>query len=146
MLEMTFGLVFLVIIILILFEMAMLFYSYIALLNASREGAVYASLYPDIAMAENDPNPPPPDPLHYAQYESIVATEAQAAGLNTDPTVFEIERPRIHDGMENPLDPVWVQVTYQVINPTQGIVLPLLGRMGLLRGAWMTARTEMPIR
>jgi hypothetical protein len=37
-------------------------------------------------------------------------------------------------------------VRYQVINPTQGIVLPLLGRMGLFQGAWMTARTEMPIR
>ena len=35
MLEMTVGLVFLVLIVLILFEMAVLFYSYIALLNAS---------------------------------------------------------------------------------------------------------------
>jgi hypothetical protein len=136
MLEMTFGVIFLVLIILILFEMALLFYSYIALLNASREGAVYASLYPDIADT-TDP--------HYSQYESIVAAEAQAAGLNTDPAVFEVFLPETPQGID-PLDPVIVKVSYQIINPTQGIVLPMLGRMGLFQSAWMTARTEMPIR
>jgi hypothetical protein len=136
MLEMTFGLVFLVIIILILFEMALLFYSYIALLNASREGAVYASLFPDIRDTGNP---------HFSQYESIVTAEAQAAGLNTDPAVFEVFLPETPQGID-PLDPVIVKVSYQIINPTQGVVLPLLGRMGLFQGAWMTARTEMPIR
>jgi hypothetical protein len=136
MLEMTFGLVFLVVIVLVLFEMALLFYSYIALLNASREGAVYASLYPGITNT-TDP--------HYAQYESIVTAEAQAAGLNTNPAVFEVFLPETPQGLD-PLDPVIVKVSYQVINPTQGIILPLLGRMGLFQGAWMTARTEMPIR
>ena len=136
MLEMTFGLVFLVVIVLILFEMALLFYSYIALLNASREGAVYASLFPDIVDTA--------DP-HYSQYESIVVAEAQAAGLNTEPAVFEVFLPETPKGLD-PLDPVIVKVSYQVINPTQGIVLPMLGRMGLFQGAWMTARTEMPIR
>lgn len=136
MLEMTFGVIFLVIIVLILFEMALLFYSYIALLNASREGAVYASLFPDIVDTA--------DPL-YAQYESIVTAEAQAAGLNTDPAVFEVFLPETPEGID-PLDPVIVKVSYQIINPTQGIVLPMLGRMGLFQGAWMTARTEMPIR
>jgi hypothetical protein len=136
MLEMTLGLVFLVLIVLILFEMALLFYSYIALLNASREGAVYASLFPNIVDTA--------DP-HYSQYESIVIAEAQAAGLNTEDTVFEVFLPETPEGLD-PLDPVIVKVSYQVINPTQGIFLPLLGRMGLFQGAWMTARTEMPIR
>lgn len=136
MLEMTFGLVFLVIIVLILFEMALLFYSYIAILNASREGAVYASLYPDIADTTNP---------HYSEYEAIVTAEAQAAGLNTEPSVFEVFLPETPQGTD-PLDPVIVKVSYQVINPTQGIILPFLGRMGLFQGAWMTARTEMPIR
>ena len=49
MLEMTVGLVFLVLIVLVLFEMAVLFYSYIALLNASREGAVYAATHPTMS-------------------------------------------------------------------------------------------------
>lgn len=136
MLEMTFGLVFLVIIVLILFEMALLFYSYIALLNASREGAVYASLFPDI-VDTGDP--------HYSEYASIVTAEANAAGLNTDPAVFQLFLPETPEGID-PLNPVIVKVSYKIINPTQGVILPLLGRMGLFRGAWMTARTEMPIR
>ena len=136
MLEMTFGMVFLVIIILVLFEMALLFYSYIALLNASREGAVYASIFPDIVDTA--------DP-HYSEYKSIVTAEAQAAGLNIDSSVFEVFLPETPEGID-PLDPVIVKVSYQIINPTPGIVLPMLGRMGLFRGAWMTARTEMPIR
>ncbi len=136
MLEMTFGLVFLVILVLVLFEMALLFYSYIALLNASREGAVYASLYPGLSDVQ--------DP-HYPQYEEIVTTEAWAAGLNTDPSFFQVFPPELPRG-EKPLDPIVVKVSYQVINPTQGIVLPFLGRMGLFQRAWMTARTEMPIR
>ena len=69
MLEMTVGTVFLLIVVLILFEMGMLFYSYIAVLNASREGAVYASIYPTIQ--EGDPR--------YDRYASIVRAEAEAA-------------------------------------------------------------------
>lgn len=133
MLEMTVGLVFLVLIILILFEMAMLFYSYIAVLNASREGAVFASIYPEMTDGQ------------YQSYESITATEAQAAGLNTDPEFFVVDPPETPNGPEA-LNPVIVRVHYQLINPTQGIFLPFLGRMGLFQSAWMTGRTEMPIR
>jgi hypothetical protein len=135
MLEMTVGLVFLVIIVLVLFEMAVLFYSYIALLNASREGAVYAATHPTIV---------PGDP-EYETYELVTTAEAVAAGLRTDDEFFEIHEPDISEGIE-PLDPVIVRVSYQLINPTQGIILPFLGRMGLFQSAWMTAATEMPIQ
>jgi hypothetical protein len=135
MLEMTVGLVFLVIIVLVLFEMAVLFYSYIALLNASREGAVYAATHPTIA---------PGDP-EYDTYEVITTAEAIAGGLRTDPEFFQILEPEVSGGTE-PLDPVIVRVRYQLINPTQGIILPFLGRMGLFQSAWMTAATEMPIQ
>jgi len=132
MLEMTVGVIFLLIVVLVLFEMAMLFYSYIAALNASREGAVFASLYPDLREG---------DPL-YGRYVSIVNAEAQAAGLNTDYlTVHPPEAPVIE-----PLYPVIVRVDYELLNPTQGIFLPILGRMGLFQSAKMTAKTEMPIR
>jgi hypothetical protein len=123
MLEMTVGVIFLLIVVLVLFEMAMLFYSYIAALNASREGAVFASLYPDLREG---------DPLY----------GRQAAGLNTDYlTVHPPEAPVIE-----PLYPVIVRVDYELLNPTQGIFLPILGRMGLFQSAKMTAKTEMPIR
>jgi hypothetical protein len=39
-----------------------------------------------------------------------------------------------------------VRVRYQLINPTQGILLPVMGRMGLFQSAWMTGETKMPIR
>jgi hypothetical protein len=133
MLEMTFGMIFLLLIVLILFEMAMLFYSYIAVLNASREGAVYASMYP--VMNE----------VQLARYREITGEEASAAGLNTDPALFVVDPPETPDGTD-PLDKVVVKVHYQVINETQGVVLPLLGRMGLFQSVWMTGKTEMPIR
>jgi hypothetical protein len=135
MLEMTMGTVFLVIIILILFEMAVLFYSYIALLNASREGAVFAATHPTIVPGDSD----------YVRYEEITTAEALAGGLRTEPEFFEIHPPETPEEIE-PLDPIIVRVSYQLINPTQGIVLPFLGRMGLFQSVWMTASTEMPIQ
>ena len=138
MLEMTVGVIFLLIIVLILFEMAMLFYSYIAVLNASREGAVYASAYPETAY-------PVMKQPEYDEYVSIATAEAQAAGLNTDPEFFEVLSPRAEEGTEA-LKPIVVTVRYQLINPTQGVILPILGRMGLFQSVWMTGRTEMPIR
>jgi hypothetical protein len=133
MLEMTVGTIFLLIIVLILFEMAMLFYSYIAVLNASREGAVYASAYPEMTQAQSE------------QYQSVAAAEAQAAGLNTDPAFFIVDPPETPNGTAA-LSPIIVRVHYQLINPTHGVVLPILGRMGLFQQVWMTGRTEMPIR
>jgi hypothetical protein len=133
MLEMTVGTIFLLIIVLILFEMAMLFYSYIAVLNASREGAVYASAHADM------------DATEYQRYENITAAEAQAAGLNTDPAFFVVDAPTTPSG-NTPLQPIIVRVHYQLINPTQGILLPVMGRMGLFQSAWMTGETKMPIR
>lgn len=133
MLEMTVGVVFLLIIVLILFEMAMLFYSYIAVLNASREGAVYASAHPEMTETQSQ------------QYQSVAAAEAQAAGLNTDPAFFIVDPPQTPNGTA-PLNPIIVRVHYQLINSTQGVVLPILGRMGLFQQVWMTGRTEMPIR
>ena len=145
MLEMTVGLVFLVLIILVLFEMAVLFYSYIALLNASREGAVYAATHPAIALMEDPEDPQDPQYDNYVTYETITAAEALAGGLRTDPEFLQIHEPEALEGTE-PLHPIIVRVSYQLINPTQGIILPFLGRMGLFQSAWMTASTEMPIQ
>jgi hypothetical protein len=138
MLEMTVGLVFLVIIVLILFEMAVLFYRYIALLNASREGAVFAATHPHIAESDSE------DP-DYVRFEMITTAEAIKGGLDTDPEFFEIHPPEIPWGVA-PLEPIIVRVSYQLINPTSGIILPFMGRMGLFQSAWMTASTEMPIQ
>ena len=130
------GVVFLVLIILILFEMAVLYYSYIALLNASREGAVFAATHPTMEPGDAD----------YVRYEQITTAEAIEGGLVTDPEFFRIYEPEKPDGGVEPLDPIIVRVSYQLINPTSGIILPTLGRMGLFQSVWMTASTEMPIQ
>jgi len=130
-LEMTFGTVFLLLIVLIVFEMAMLFYSYIALLNASREGAVYASLHPDME----------PGSAEYTNYLEVTENEALASGLNTATGYFTVTAPINNDCIS-----VTVTLDYKVVNPTKGIVLPLLGRMGLFQSAIMSACTKMPIR
>jgi len=79
------------------------------------------------------------------RYVTITTAEAIEGGLITDPGFFEIHEPIAPEGIE-PLDPIIVSVSYQLINPTQGIILPFLGRMGLFQSAKMTARTEMPIQ
>jgi hypothetical protein len=132
-LEMTVGTVFLLIIVVILFEMGMLFYTYIALLNAAREGSVFASLHPDLAPGSDN----------YEEYLTVTSQEALAAGLDLD--LFEILPPETPEGRE-PLKPILVTVRYQLINPTHGIILPFVGRFGLFQQATITARTEMPIR
>jgi len=130
-LEMTVGTIFLLLIVLIIFEMAMLFYSYISLLNASREGAVYASLHPDMV----------PGSEQYTTYLEITSNEAEAAGLNTATGYFTITAPIKTDCVS-----VTVTLNYKIVNPSQGIILPWLGRMGLFQSTVMSAWTKMPIR
>lgn len=133
--EMTLGIVFLLGILLVLFEMTMLFRTYISLLNAAREGAVYASAHPDMV----------PDTPEYEEYEFVTRAEALASGLNVDPEFLEIQPPV----PEIPIQPgqgIRVTLRYQLINPTEGIILPLVDRMGLWRTTWIQASAEMPIR
>jgi hypothetical protein len=134
-LEMTVGLVFLLGIVLILFEAALLFQAYIALLNASREGAVYASIHPTMTVGSPE----------YQEYEETTRAEALAAGLNTDAANFQIDAPVTPQGTA-PLKPIIVRLHYQMINPMQGLILPFLGSLGLFDSVWMSAATEMPIR
>ena len=134
-LEMTIGTIFLLLIVLIVFEMAMLFYSYIALLNASREGAVYASLHPDMDPASAE----------YQTYLEVTSNEAEAAGLNTATGYFTITAPIQTECVDGKRDTT-VGVHYKIVNPTQGIILPWLGRMGLFQSTVMSAYETMRIR
>jgi hypothetical protein len=133
--EMTVGIAFLLGILLILFEMTMLFRSYIILLNAAREGAVYASAHP--TMVSGTPE--------YDTYEFVTRGEALAAGLNVDAEFFEI-LPPVPSGPIQPGAGIRVTLRYKLINPTEGIVLPFFDRMGLWRTTWIQASVEMPIR
>jgi hypothetical protein len=141
---MSFGTVFLLAVVLVLFESAMIFRSYIGVLNVVREAAMYAAHHPDMcncpqltctdAMTDGDA---------YLEFLWHTCQEADVAGL--DPARLRIHAPVKPVGTD-PQDPLIVTVEYELVSPTSGIVLPWLYRMGLLESFPITASSEVPIR
>ena len=142
--EMTFGTVFLLGVVLVLFESAMIFRSYIGLLNVAREAAMWAAHYPDmcdcgqLTCADAAPDGDP-----YLVYLWHACQEADVAGL--DPERLTIHPPLRPVG-NDPQDPIIVTVDYELVSPTSRIVLPWLHRFGLLESFPITASSEVPIR
>lgn len=136
--EVSVGLIFLLLIIIIVFEAGIMFSTYIALLNAARDGAVYASSHSQL-----DPNDPE-QKESYDRYEGTIRAEAFNGGL-TDPTRLTILPPEMPDGSD-PGEPIVVRVTYRVETFTSSISLPFFGRMGLPYYWPVTATAIMPIR
>jgi hypothetical protein len=143
--EMTFGTVFLLGVVLVLFESAMIFRSYIGVLNVAREGAMYAAHHPDmcdcgqLTCADAAPDGDP-----YLEYLWHICQEADVAGL--DPARLTILPPDKPLGTIDPQDPIIVTVEYELVNPTSGVVLPRLNRMGVGEFVPITASSEVPIR
>lgn len=144
--EMTVGTVFLLLVVLILFEMAMVFRAYVTLINASREGAFYASAHPTMGSVSGISCSTATSSGSEAEvYVWITCQEALAAGLNTEHGVFQVLQPVLPEGAD-PQMPIRVTVRYELTNPTHGIILPWLGRMGLATNFPLSATTEVPIR
>ena len=139
MLEMTVCIIFLLLVVVALFEFAMVFYSYISLLNAAREGAVYASIYPDVAEGTISP--------HWTEFEETTLAEAEASGLITDGGILELLTPiRQAPPCENDVCTITAILNYDMMNETQGLFLPFMGRLGLFQTLVVQARVDMPIR
>ncbi len=135
MVEAAVAFLFLLLILLVMYEMAMVFSSYIALLNCSVQGAIYASAHPN--MVED-----PPDE-EYQQYVSIMQAEALAGGLSwKDMTVHPPQLPPT----VQPGNPLTVTLDYRLTTFASEIVFPLFGRFGLPTQYRITARTAVPIR
>lgn len=128
--------VFLILIVIIVFESGLVFSSYIALLNASREGAVYASSHPGLATDDTSSS-------DYQSYEGIIKAEARLR-LYTD--YLTIDRPELVEGTSDFGDPIKVRINYQVHTFTSGIRLPFFERFGLPNYWPVSAWTIMPIR
>ena len=75
-LETAVGLLFLLLILLVMFEMLFVFTSYIALLNASSQGAMRAAGHPNMEVGD----------YHYEQYVSDIQGEVIASGLSWNDT------------------------------------------------------------
>ena len=133
--------IFLILIGLMIFEAGVTFSSYIALLNASREGARYASAHPELC----DPNKTPEESSAYVHFtEDVVKAEVQL-GHMLDAARLTVQRPVLVDGTSAPGDPMRVQVDYQLHTFTSTISLPFFGRFGLPNYWPLRAWTIMPI-
>lgn len=141
---MTFGTSFLLLVVIVLFESTMIFRAYIGLLNSAREGAFYAAHHPDMVFGAQitcaTASPDDDEPYVFMWH---ICQEAIASGL--DPDHVRVLPPQTPQGIA-PQDPLIVTVEYDLVNPTGGIVLPWLGRMGLLDSFPISASSEVPIR
>ncbi len=133
--EASVAFLFLLLILIVMFEMVMVFASYISLLNCSVQGAIYAAAHPN--MVEN-----PPDE-DYLQYVSIMQAEALAGGLSwTQITVHPPQLPPVVEAG----NPLTVTIDYRLRTFASEIVFPMFGRFGLPTEYQITARTSVPIR
>jgi hypothetical protein len=143
-LEMTFGTTFLLLVAIVLFESAMIFRAYIGVLNSAREGAFYAAHHPDMVFgAQITCATASPDGNEAYVFMWHICQETIASGL--DPDYLQVLPPETPEGTD-PQDPIIVTVEYELVNPTGSIVLPWLGRMGLLDSFPISASNEVPIR
>jgi hypothetical protein len=134
-LEAAVAFLFLLLILIIMFEASVLFASYIALLNTSVQGAIYAAGYP--AMQSD------PADEHYVQYESIIRAEALAGKLSwEDVTVLPPQLP----ANVQPGEPITVTVRYELTTFSSQVVFPMFGRLGLPDRYTISAHTAVPIR
>ena len=134
-LEAAVAFLFLLVILIAMFEMAMVFASYIALLNTAVQGAIYAAGYPDMESS-------PPD-VNYEQYVSIMQAEALAGSLSwVDVRINPPELPaNVVEG-----EPITVTVDYTLTTFASEVVFPMFERFGLPTEYHISARTAAPIR
>ena len=129
--EASFAAVFLIALVVAVFEFGMVFSSYVAVINSSRAGASYASMYPDPASSE------------YDRYADIARNEARAGRLTMER--LEVLPPETPEGTDAG-DPVRVTVVYRLRTFSSSISLPIFGRMGLPDTYTIRWATTAPIR
>lgn len=130
---------FLVILLLAIFEMSQVFTTYIALVNAAREGGVYASLYPELSDATRTPA----NSELYRNYVERVKGEAVAAGLSMNELI--IERPVARTPIIA-TQPITVTIHYRLSTFSSTASVPIFGRMGLPEYYMISYATVFPIR
>ena len=114
--ETAFASVFLILLVIAIYEFGMVFSTYIATINASHVGATYASMHAN-----------PSDEL-YERYADLARHEMRAAHL--DMTRVVVAAPQTPNG-NSPGSPIGVTVSYQLQTFTSGMSLPVFGRLGL---------------
>jgi hypothetical protein len=139
--EASVGLIFLLLLILVVFEGGIMFSTYMALIDAGRDGAKYASS----CGRECDPDSSEYSIEKYNKYEGIIRNTALSSWL-TDPSKLIIIPPEIVDNFPPEHDEVLVRVTYRVETFTSSISLPYFGRMGLPYYWPLTYEARWPVK
>lgn len=141
--ELTVAVAWLAIVIIVSFEFAMVFASYMALLNSARAGSRYASTHPEILST---PGVITDD--KYDGYNEYISDEAYAADLRTSNLAITIPQTN-YDTDGNPIvsggQPVTVTLYYSLTTFTSGIRLPFVGRFGLPNVYRISASASFPI-
>lgn len=153
--ELAIGLPFVMLIIIAIVEMGLVFATYVSMINATREGAVFASMHPELA----DPNGAsdsdilaPGTTSIWDEYQSRVKNEVfvvttqnlRSRQLLTQDDI-QVLRP-ITEGSANAGDPIRVTVIYDLSTFTSNISLPFFGRFGLPHTYRLSYSFDMPIR
>jgi len=103
----------------------------VAVINASRAGATFASMHAD-----------PADP-EYGRYVEIARNESRAGRLRME--ALEVLPPETPEGLDVG-DPIRVTVVYRLRTFSSGISLPIFGRLGLPDTYTIRWTTTAPIR
>ncbi|MBI5653910.1 MAG: pilus assembly protein [Chloroflexi bacterium] len=131
---------FLLFLVLALYEMAQVFTAYIALVNAAREGAVFASLNSELS----DPVKVPSDNQLYKDYTDRVKQEILALELN--PQYLTVSRPVSATVAPSTRPSITVTLGYQLQTFVGTVAVPFFGRMGLPSTYGLSYSVGMPIR
>lgn len=156
--ETAMALPLLIMIVLALIEMGIIFASYVALVNAAREGAYYAMNHPELAYSSCGKTPPPTcsgpddnDPSTgtpysgtrsiWTEYETRVSDEVltsvaerlKGGDLITlqEDQDFVVMRPVISSSCKTEGCPITVTVQFKIQTFTSSMSLPGVGRFGL---------------
>ncbi len=141
--EMAVIVPFLLILLVAVLELSQAFVVYIGLVNSTREGAAYASLYPEVKDCAN----PPEDDTSSISDKCVSYSErikAEIVVLNLDVTQLNITRPSAPDVYAN--CPITVTLSYTLTTFSSSISLPLVGRLGLPSSYQLRYVGSMPIR
>lgn len=151
--EMAIVTPFMLILLLAIVEMGQVFYAYIAMVNAARDGSIYASLNPGLSAACPDPLPQV-GTSNYGAMTAECKTFADRVGADTvaallDSRMLTIARPistTVYPPAALPYQNITVTVSYQLSTFSSGMEMPFFGRLGLPATYNLSHSMGMPIR
>lgn len=152
--EFAVGLPFVLLVIIVLVEMGLVFVTYISMINAAREGAIFASMHPELINSANDNDILSPGTTTiWQEYQDRVRNEVyvvttqqlRSSRLLTQDDI-DVARPFVDGGASAAGDPITVTVTYSLTTFTSGISLPFFDRFGLPNQYRLVYSFGMPIR